>query len=177
MIELESYGQITKKFSENRNFWTEKLNFRFFQNWILDHWIKLYNLQTKVFGHTGVFWKALFSACLSLTIELTKFSPWFWFKPSDLNMTSWLRLTTSTNSVPLQDWNYTIWIWWVRCFEKKIIQSKDSYPTQNPLSLSSFRCFIQTQDRWFRIKTQMHFHMTTWIHALIYRSRDKAYRM
>ena len=55
MIELESDIQIMKKIRENRKFRAEKYDFRLFQKLFLDHWINLYNLQTKVFGYTGVF--------------------------------------------------------------------------------------------------------------------------
>ena len=59
-LRAESKIEITKKLRENRKFWTEKYGFRFFKNCFLDLWIKLYNLQTKVFGQAGVFWKPYF---------------------------------------------------------------------------------------------------------------------
>ena len=57
---IGSKCEITKKLSENRKFSTEKWKFWIFKKLFLDHWDKLHNLQTKVFGHTSLFWKPYF---------------------------------------------------------------------------------------------------------------------
>ena len=55
-----SFCQITKKIRRNRKFRVKNENFWIFFKWFLDHWIKPYNLQRKVFGHIIIFWKPYF---------------------------------------------------------------------------------------------------------------------
>ena len=58
-----SFCQITKKIRRNRKFRVKNENLWDFFKMFLDHWIKLYNLQTTVFGHIIVFWKPYFRHC------------------------------------------------------------------------------------------------------------------